>query len=213
MSKRKSGGGRGSSAFLCFLLASGCASHVTLSVPGPDAPLAQRTETYRALRSVSATQTTYAQPGAAPSFDNEMELANGTVVSYPEDILPVVPEESESAEYVRRSLSKQSTGRTCGWLSFASSVAFAAVVLGAISAKSGRSTLADVGLVTTGASTAGFGIANYFFLRSASDDAMEAYRHYNDGLQKKLSICVGADCGLGIIHDTRGPTPEPRVQK
>ena len=206
-------GVRGVSGLVCLAILSGCASHVSLSVPPPNAPLAARAETYRLLHSTSATQTVTSMRGST-SFDNEMQLANGTTVAYVEDILPVVPPDSASAEYVRSSLSKRSKGHTCSWLGVASTVAFGAILFGlANSSGSGNRTLTNTGLAVTGLSAVGFGIANYFFQSSSSNDAMEAYRHYNDGLQQKLSICVGPACGASVIRDTSESGPEPREGK
>jgi hypothetical protein len=207
-------GGRFSGGVLCVALLAGCASHVSLSVPPPSAPLAARAEAYRALHSTLAVQTTTSVRGGGASFDNQMLLADGTTVAYVEDILPVVPDDSESAKYVQRSLSKRSTGHLCGWVSAVSAIAFGAIVLGvASSAGSGTNGLEKTGLAVSGLSAAGFGIANYFFLSSSSDDAMDAYRHYNDGLQQKLSICVGPNCGSRVIRDTSESGSEPPVEK
>ncbi|MEO6602436.1 MAG: hypothetical protein ABIQ16_21320 [Polyangiaceae bacterium] len=208
--KRFLRGGRGLSGLLCATLAFSCASHVSLAVPPPDAPVATRAEAYRQLHSTSATQTVTSLRGAGTSFDNELTLANGTSVVYAEDILPVVSADSESAEYARSSLSKRSKGKTCGWLSAVSTLAFGAIMLGLLSSSgSGNRTLANAGLITTGLGASGFGIANYLFLSGSSDDAMEAYRHYNNGLQKKLSICVGASCGSSVIRDSKSESAPP----
>ena len=200
--------------FLCVTLVSGCMSHVNLSVPPPDAPLSTRAEAYRQLHSTSATQTITSMPGSGASFDNTLQLANGTSVAFAEDILPVVPEHSEAAEHAHSSLSKRDKAHICGWVSALSTVAFGAILFGLVSSSgSGNRTLESAGLATTGLSAAGFGIANYLFLNSSSNDAMEAYRHYNDGLQKKLSICVGADCGSQLIRDTSASGSAPREQR
>jgi len=205
--------GRFSSGLLWLTVMSGCASHVSLSVPATSAPLATRAEAYRALHSTLAVQTTTSVSGST-SFDNEMLLGDGRTVSYAEDILPVVPEQSKSADYAQRSLNKRSTGHTCAWISAVSAIAFSAIVLGVVSsAESGTNGLEKTGLAVSGLSAAGFGIANYFFLSSSSDDAMEAYRYYNDDLQRKLSICVGPKCGSSVIRDSSGPGSEPPDQK
>jgi hypothetical protein len=214
MFQRALRGGRFFAGLLCLALSSGCASHVTLSVPPADAPLAARAEAYRNLHSTLAVQTITSVRGGGGSFDNQMLLGDGRTVAYVEDILPVVPEDSESAKYVERSQSKRSTGHLCGWVSALSAIAFGAIVLGvASSSSSGSNGLEKAGVVVSGLSAAGFGIANYFYLSSSSDDAMEAYRYYNDGLQKKLSICVGPSCGSRVIRDTNQPGSEAPVQK
>ena len=206
--------GRFSGGLLWLTVLSGCASHVTLSVPTANAPLATRAEAYRALHSTLAVQTTRSVSGGGTTFDNEMLLGDGRTVAYAEDILPVVPEQSKSAEYAQRSLNQRSTGHTCAWISAVSAIAFGAIVLGVVSsAESGTNGLEKTGLAVSGLSAAGFGIANYIFLSSSSDDAMQAYRHYNDDLQRKLSICVGPKCGSSVIRDTSGPGSEPREQK
>jgi hypothetical protein len=206
--------GRFSGGLLCLAVLSGCASHVSLSVPPASAPLSTRAEAYRALHSTLAVQTTTSVSGGGVSFDNEMLLGDGRTVAYAEDILPVVPEQSQSADYARRSLNKRSTGHTCGWISAVSAIAFAAIVVGvASSTGSGTNGLEKSGLAVSGLSAAGFGIANYIFLSSSSNDAMEAYRHYNDGLQQKLSICVGPKCGSSVIRDSSGSGSEAPKQK
>lgn len=207
-------GVRSLSGLAALAVLAGCASHVTLWAPPTSAPLEARAAAYRTLRSTSAVQTTTSVSGGGTSFENQMLLADGTTVSYPEDILPVVPEDSESADYVRRSLRKRSTGHACGWVSAVSAVAFGAIVLGvASSSGSAMNGLEKAGLAGSGLSAAGFGIANYFYLSSSSDDAMEAYRHYNDGLERKLSVCVGPTCGSSVIRDVSRSDTDAPVQK
>jgi len=161
-----------------------------------------------------AVQTITSVGGGGTNFENEMLLGDGTTVSYAEDILPVVPENSESAEYARRSLNERSTAHTCGWISALSAIAFGAIVVGvASSSGSGTNGLEKAGLAVSGLSAAGFGIANYVFHSNSSAEAMEAYRHYNEDLQRKLSICVGPKCGPSVIRDSSESGSELPVQK
>jgi hypothetical protein len=187
----------GLSAFL--IATAGCSPHVVLSAPPRNAPLADRQAAYRLLRPVSAAEISYS---SSTSVDTELTLANGTTVYHAEDILPIVPADSASAAYVRRSLSKDSTGSVCVLVSTLSAVAFGLLLFGS-SSYSEHSDLPKIGLAASGLSAAGFGVAGYFFRQAAAGDAMRAYEHYDEGLQKQLSLCVGASCGPGSIHDTR----------
>jgi hypothetical protein len=190
--------GWGAAALLTVAVA-GCSPHVVLSAPPRNAPLADRQAAYRLLRPVSAAEISYS---SSTSVDTELTLANGTTVYHAEDILPVVPADSASAAYVRKSLNKDSTANICTLVSTLSAVAFGVLLFGS-SSYAERSDLPKIGLAASGLSAAGFGIAGYFFRQAAAGDAMRAYEHYDEGLQKQLSLCVGASCGPGSVHDTR----------
>jgi hypothetical protein len=192
----------------------GCNAHVSLSIPPPSAPLAEREAAYLELRPVRINQTFMYGPNGATSFGQELALANGSKVYYPEDILTVVPRTSKTAELVELSRSLNATGTACKLSVYAVGVAFAFLALKRIA--SGPSGLNTAGLVLTGSGAIGLAISGHFFASSAHDRAVEAYEHYDDDLQDALSICSGQRCRAPVVRDAseaRVPAPQPGANR
>ncbi len=185
----------------CLLLV-GCAAHVDLRAPPAIAPVEARVDAYNQLRGLSyhsTTTTTYGTFGAgmASHSIDYLQLANGTRVYYPEDLIPVVAEDSPPAKAAEASVSKRGTARllTLGAvLSVAAGIALA--VLPIATAKDGNVNgtpiLFGLGIGIFGG--VGFSIAAHFVGESAQDEAATTYETYDRGLLERLNLCEsGAD--------------------
>ncbi|HZU83302.1 MAG TPA: hypothetical protein VE987_10315, partial [Polyangiaceae bacterium] len=188
----------------CYAL-TGCASHADLIAPPPSAPLRSRLAAYDELKSLSyhsTTVTTYGSFGSSTTRSTDyMQLANGTRVYYPEDILPVVPEGSAPANAAEASKSKRDLASVLA-LTSALSIAggLALTVLSFTSGSSdSRGTPIAIGLGVALGGGLGFGLAARFVGASAQDEAATAYETYDHGLLERLHLCeIGNgvdDCG------------------
>jgi hypothetical protein len=178
-----------------------------LSAPPASAPLQARAEAYDQLKGLSfheTTVTTYGSLGATGTSHSTdyLQLANGTRVYYPEDLLPVVAEGSPSAKAAQASESKR---ETAGYLTMGS---IASVVAGTVIAIlpftqasgghiNGTPILLGLGVALVGG--LGFGIAAHFVGESSQDEAATAYETYDRGLLDRLNLCARentiTDCG------------------
>jgi hypothetical protein len=186
------------SSSLASLLA-GCAAHVDLSAPPAMAPMEARVDAYNQLRGLSyheTTTTTYGSLGASSTSHSAdyMQLANGTRVYFPEDVLPVVAEDSAPARSAVASESKRGTAHllTLGAvLSVAAGVALALIPIATSKEGDVNGTPVLVGLGLGILGGAGFGIAAHFVSESAQDEAATTYETYDIGLRSRLGLCGG----------------------
>lgn len=115
---------------LACLVASllGCSvQHVSLSAPPSSAPPPERVKAYERLRPLSTAEARTGIRGAAPASvlrtSEALQLAGGQRVEQPEDLLPVLPENSDAAQAARRSRSHE---KTAWWLTAGGVVLLAA---------------------------------------------------------------------------------------
>jgi flagellar basal body L-ring protein FlgH len=183
-------------ALLACLALTGCAAHVDLVAPPASAPLQSRVAAYDRLKGLSyhsTTITTYGPYGGSTSHATDyMQLASGDRVYYPEDILPVVPDDSPAAKAADASRSKRDTTRTLTWLAVASVAAGAVLAITPIATAhdgnvDGTPVFAGLGLAILGG--AGFAIAAHFVGESAEDEAATAYETYDAALLQRLNLC------------------------
>src|SRR4051812_29817895 len=99
-------------AIMCCALFGGCTQpHLTLSAPPAAASLSERSDAYAALRPASTRVTTEASTWLGATIvtsrrTDYMELGDGRRVYHPEDLLSVIPRDSDTAlsiSEVRRS--------------------------------------------------------------------------------------------------------------
>jgi hypothetical protein len=125
-----------------------------------------------------------------------MQLANGGRVYYPEDLLPVVPDDSPPAKAAHASRSKRDTAGMLTLGSVLSVAAGAVLVILPLTQSSqghvnGTPILFGLGLAVFGG--AGFGIASHFVSESAQDEAATAYETYDRSLLDRLNLCAQGD--------------------
>jgi hypothetical protein len=177
-----------------------------LTAPPASAPVQTRVDAYNQLKGLSyheTTVTTYGTFGGGSTSHSTdyMQLANGTRVYYPEDVLPVVAEDSPPAKAAEASQSKRETAH---YLTLGAVAAVAAGIVLAVlpiaTAKDGNveGTPILIGLGVGLFGGAGLGIAAHFVGNSAQDEAATTYETYDTGLLQKLNLCAKdnglADC-------------------
>src|SRR5689334_12212807 len=84
--------------------------HVTLSAPAQEAPVEQRVQAYEQL-SPAPTIPGYVFT-SDPNRPRELELSSGERVYWAEDLLPVVPARSRTANAARKSARMRQRGAT-----------------------------------------------------------------------------------------------------
>jgi hypothetical protein len=157
---------------------------------------------YNALRGLSyhqTTVTTFGTMGASSTshYTDYLQLANGGRVYYPEDVLPVVADDSPSAKAAQASESKRETARILSLSAIASVIAGATLVVLPLTQTSssghvnGTPIAIGVGLALFGG--LGFGIASHFVRESAQDEAATAFETYDLSLLKRLNLCPQGD--------------------
>jgi hypothetical protein len=178
-----------------------CYDRALLKAPNAAAPIEQREAAYERLRPISYHQThlIYVQgsvPVATEKSTDYLQLADGTRVQYPEDILPVVPKGSPSALAAERSQTKRTTAGTIQGIGFVSAIAgMALVVAPIVSRDTGEDfnttpLYAGLGMVLAGGILFMVGRS---FRSDAADEAATAYETYDAGLREHLGICSSQD--------------------
>jgi len=169
-----------SSVVFCFATTA-CASHVELRAPPASAPLQTRAEAYDQLKGLSyheTTITTFGTVGSGTSHSTDyLQLANGTRVYYPEDLLPIVADDSPTAKAAHASESKRETAHLLTWGSVASVAAGVVLMVLPFTQASGghingTPILFGLGIALIGG--LGFGIASHVVAESAEDEAATA---------------------------------------
>ncbi|MEO6602435.1 MAG: hypothetical protein ABIQ16_21315 [Polyangiaceae bacterium] len=182
----------------------GCHDHVFLQVPTSQAPFAERAKAYQDLRPLN-----YQTSNNSQQLDF-LELGNGTRVYHPEDLLVAVPRDSETARAIERS---DELGKTAPWFGFSALACMVAggtmIALSALGHERPNTTVLISGVGLGLAGGLGFGIASATVRGRSVDQARIAYDNYDRALQRKLSVCVDADCASNSVHE-RVPRPAPR---
>ena len=182
---------------VCFSLAlSGCHDHVSLQVPTSTAPFAERAQAYQDLR-----PRHYQTSNNSRTMDF-LDLANGTRIYHPDDLLVAVPSDSEAARAIERS---EALRKTASWFGLATlgCIIAAGTMIAASTVGHERP---DSGLLISGTAVGlvgglTFGITSSIFSGRSVDQASVAYDNYDRALQRKLSVCVDLDCGSSAIHE------------
>lgn len=177
----------------------GCQGHVQLTAPPIDAPESERLRAYELLRPTSRrvirTNTLGPRHGAPTQTHYDtlyVRLANGQHVRYPEDLLPVVPADSEVAHLARASRWRRSV--RVPMMVAGGVVGVGGVVAGiALAARTGQDTVeriegAAIGLLVycVGAALLGGG---FNLNKTATDKADQAYAGYEPALRERLRLC------------------------
>ncbi len=200
------GWGRGSGGRWVLLLAvvvtgSGCFGHVNLTAPPATAPLPARAKAYRALRPVSLTAELISdQGGTYGPFAQQLHLADGQSISYPDDLLPVVAPKSACAGAARAYLHTarvQHTLYLVGVPLFL--VGLATATAGALSSFHAAATGTGDGSLSPAVSLGGVLIGVGIVLSAVGswilgpitrDQTRRAFEAYDKGLQARLGLRV-----------------------
>jgi hypothetical protein len=189
----------------------GCHENIVLKAPNAGAPLSERQAAYERLRPISYHQThvTYVSgstPVATETHTDYLQLADGTRIYLPEDILPVVPADSPSARAATRSESARNTSGILRGLGVVSFVVGAGVGLIPIVAREPGSEFDPTPLyVGLGAIALGgiLYLVGNGFATNANDEAATAYETYDGGLKQHLGLCEpGKPCRTATVVQT-----------
>ncbi len=178
----------------------GCgAEHVALSAPPASAPPAERIAAYEKLRPLAAAEAQTGIRGAAPAdvlrTTEELQLAGGPRVSRAEDLLPVLPRDSEAARAAESSGSRNSVA---GWLTAGGFALLAAgVIVGVspfVSTEKGESI--DLKPVYLGTGLVVLSLPVFLFSgaerRRAEDERATVFESYEPELRRRLDLCSRA---------------------
>lgn len=191
---------------LCAIAA--CAEpHVTLREPSPTITPAERVAMFKSLAQTgSETLQVSRNHGPWHVEGARMTLANGTKIELPEDVLPVVPADSDTARAARASAEAGHRGNTWMYVGFgvlaASIVTVASVESGAVHLTiSDEYLFAGAALITA---------VPFLALRHERDQElqlrMQAFSTYTRDLGTRLDVCAH---GLQVVpcEEPQAPTP------
>lgn len=208
---------------LSLAVCSACATrpHIELEAPPTGAPFEERAEAYERNRPAAATSLITINPsgGTAAQTTEFIVLGDGRRVYHAEDLAPLVPEGSATANAGQRSAEAYARGRT--W----SMVGWALIGAGAAFLSASFLDAGDVGEEDFGPNKAllmlGFGsvagglgaqgIAAFKYGHVFHDERVSAFTTYDRDLRARLDVCVD---GTRIVACTTAPpavAPAPAV--
>lgn len=183
-----------------------CKPHVNLVPPPPNATPDQRVQAFEQLHATSekTTWTTSCRGGGGCSttVEKTLYLANGTRVYHEEDLLPVLPPNSESAREVRAA--QRARSRQLAWGLGGAGVFVASFIVFAKTDPESPGLVLGVGF---GAALVGAFMA-YKYHYEAADHVGRANETYNAGLAETLRVCTQGYAIVACESSTPGaPTP------
>lgn len=177
-----------------LLCSAACRPHVALTVPGRDAPSAERLTAYQQLRPYAMQRTRVTSSRGSYTTTDFLELDNGERIYHVADILPLVDAQSDAAQSAHRAQKFGAANRHTFLGALGTLVLGSVVMIASASSHhdAGESSLGPgffIGLGLVGGSLLGVPIGNYFGSK-ANSAAAEAYGQYETGLRQKLNLCL-----------------------
>lgn len=203
---------------LSLTAAFGCSAHVPLPLaPPPAAPLAERVQYYNQYRPQATagmarfTFGTFGGYSALQTSVDHVVLANGTVVSDPEDLLQTVGPDSPLVGSVRRASNAQAVASGLTWGGVAASVVGSILMLTSISSASydgfGTPFWAGFGIALGGSIATGVG---RWALGPSAAAAREAvYVGLDGAIRAHMSLCGTGDALRECNSAAPVATPPP----
>ena len=189
----------------------GCGEpHVALQAARPEAPLPERQKSYQHLRPAASAQTVIVNQsdGSISAGRASVILANGQTVHHPEDMLPVVPPDSPTAEAGRRH-AHHDRWDSVGWTlsSVGVLVALGSIAIPVIDELDKANPSPDIwwtGVIGGAvAVVVGSGLSYYHGAR-ARDAKIAAFATYDASLREQLHLCVS---GTRLVDCADLPPP------
>lgn len=181
------------SVFVLASLLVGCAGHLTLQAPAASAPEEERLRAYENLRPVDRSITRAAVQSSDPGgpsrsvvATNFIVLGNEQTVEHVEDLLPLVPPDSDMARDARKSVvfHRLSTGLIV--LGVAATIATGVLVGLSIKDEDPRAEAIAVGGGAVSGLLIGTGIGARIHSGHRASRAFSAYDH---ALRRRLDLC------------------------
>ena len=203
---------------LTLAAASGCSAHVPLPLaPPPAAPLAERVQYYNQYRPQATAGTarvtfgTFGGYSALQTSVDHVVLANGTVVSDPEDLLQTVGPDAPLVGSVRRATNAQAVASGVTWGGVAASVVGSIIMLTSFGSASydglGTPFWAGFGIALGGSIATGVG---RWALGPSAAAAREAvYVGLDGAIRAHMSLCGSGDALRDCNPAAPVATPPP----
>jgi hypothetical protein len=179
-----------------------CHAHQELVAPDSSASIEEREAAYEQLKPLSYHEThiTYVRgfvPVGTEKQVDYLQLADGRRVYYPEDILPVVPEDSSAAAAAQSSESARTTSTTLRALGVGGWVVGGVIAFVPFFTPRDYDEPINLTPVWAGLAVVGVGSILYLvgggFSSTANDEAATAFETYDTGLRERLGICSPTD--------------------
>lgn len=192
----------------------GCSAHVPLPpAPPPAAPLAERVHYYNQYRpqaTAGMARVTFGTFGGYSALQTSVDhvvLANGTVVSDPEDLLQTVGPDAPLAGSVRRATNAQAVASGVTWGGVAASVVGSIIMLTSIGSASydglGTPFWAGFGIALGGSIATGVGRWGLGPSAAAAREAV--YVGLDGAIRAHMSLCGTGDA----LRDCNPAAPAP----
>lgn len=193
-------------ALLLALAACG-ETHVTLHEPAPNITAADRVAMFKALEGTSAETLEVSRNHGPWQLEGaRMKLANGTKIELPEDLLPVVAPDSDTARAARASEDTGHRANTWLYISFGVLAASIATVA-SIESGSVNANISDEYLFAGAALATAIPFLVTRHLRSEELDLrMQAFSTYTRDLGLRLDVCAH---GLEVVACEAPVVPAP----
>lgn len=200
----------------------GCSAHVPLPMaPPPAAPLAERVHYYNQYRPQATSgmaRVTFGTFGGYSALQTSVDhvvLANGTVVSDPEDLLQTVGPDAPLAGSVHRATNAQAVASGLTWGGVAASVVGSIIMLTSIGSSSydgfGTPFWAGFGIALGGSIATGVGRWGLGPSAAAAREAV--YVGLDGAIRAHMSLCGTSDalrdCNAAAPVATPPPPPPP----
>jgi hypothetical protein len=197
---------------MALVLIAACSRpHVNLALPPNPSP-EDRVQAFTALHATGEdteiTSTCRGGGGCSTNIEKTLHLANGTDVYHADDLLPVVSDDSPTAQSVRAMHNSRSKQTRYGLYALGSFVAFVVIAFQGFSASDGGGMPLPykLGMVGTGVGALVFAYGSYHYHWEAADHWGQANRNFNQSLAQRLNVCV---VGLGVVPCEQGDATRP----
>lgn len=213
---------------LCGISLVGCAAHTQLGeLPGGSEPIETRMGAYQRYRPVSEQQTLHVTINQYGNVSNatltldHITLADGSVIIYPEDLLPAVESNSPTAQAAIRSREARRIGMWLNYPGLLASIAGVGIMIPGVFAAVPHTTYNSDGTTTTqpgnyallgtsiGVLAAGLvllAVGGFGFNGPSARDRLTTFETYPTALASRLGLC---DQGDGRLTDCNQPRSAP----
>lgn len=193
-------------ALVAVLLVACAPSHTTFPAPAPELTPDQRVDMFN--KHVAAKEHWISQNGAV--VEHSVIMQDGTEVYYPEDLVPLVGEDSATAQHAHKAQRARSSLNTWTLIGVGMIAAGAILVFETFDNHNG---FTDLGLgLLLGGVVSYAGVGTYYRFKATSE-THAAYGAYDDDLAKRLNVCIAA---LQIVPCEAVPqqgAPQPAAPK